>query len=194
MKNRIAFLISIMAISNHVFSQISVPKCDVSIVKSDSLVWIEKYDALVICRSTGERESVLVGQPKSSYNLDTLKFKIIESKDLLLGDVSRVYLSSKHLSFVEISSLNSSFRIFKKRRKSLFSKKYWEEITPPLILPPVQSLLFGPYSSPNLDIINQIVFTDVFSIKVYYTNGKSNSFTFNLKTNTFTTAYIQKTQ
>lgn len=195
MKNIIVSLILIMAISNNIFCQITVPKCDISIVKSDSIAWIEKYNTLIICPSTGKRESIIVGQSKSSINLGTLTFKITDSKDLLSGEVSRVYLSSRYVAFIDFDSpFSCSFCIFKKHRKSLFSKKYWKEITPPLILPPIESLLFGPYSSPNLNIINKISFVDVFSIKVYYTNGKSESFTFNPKTQTFLTKSVQESK
>ncbi len=185
MKNSLICLMLIMVISSKVLGQIEVPQCHISIVNSDSIVWVEKCKTVVICHSTGKRESIALGKSNSSVNLNTTQFKITESKGLISGEVHRVYLSSRYFSFVSIDALNSSFHIFKKRRNTPFSKKYWEEITPPLILPPTQSLLFGPYSDVSLNIINKISFIDVFAIKVYYTNGKSESFTFDSKKNSF---------
>jgi hypothetical protein len=186
MKSIIISLMLIMAISHTSFCQIPIPKEEVSIYKNDTLVWIAPYKSLLLCHFKGKRERLLWIHTKYTFEIDTIQFIIKEdAKNSEELNKPRLILNSEYCSFIDLDPHNCYFYIFKRYKKNIFVKAYWDELAT-MILPPIRSGLSGRLNNPDVDITDKVFLKNVFTSFSTYTNGKSETHSYSEKLNTFT--------
>ena len=179
MKRLITLLVCIL-LNNFAYAQIHVPKNEVHISKKDTLVWVDTYKSLIFCHDKGKRESIYSVKTEYTFNIDTFQFVVEESKN----DNLKPFINSAYFSFVDLDIFGCYLHIYKKEKKTIFSKTKWEHKSS-FLLPPLKSGLSGFLKDAKVNIVERISLLDVFTAKVIYTNGKEETYTYDEKSKAF---------
>ena len=146
-------------------------------------MWLNEYKSLILSNKA-QRKTLFSIKTRYNFKVDTLQFVISESKNTLDKNGLTVCSNASYFSFIDLDIMDSYLHIFSKHKKTIFSKSDWKEEAA-LVFPPLKSRLSGFNNDPNVNITERAYLLDVFTLKVIYTNGKEETYTYDEKSKAF---------